>query len=126
VINHDTLLNPHDQTADVFGGNDYGNETGLTITNNLLTGGGYMVYGGAIGSAGASTTDVTITGNRFARCLTPSFSDGYGMKCKGGADANGYWPQGGYYGVAAYVDKSVTTWSGNYWDDNLQPAGTGG
>lgn len=119
VISHDTLLNPEGQTAAVFGGNDYGDETGLTITNNLLAGGGYMIYGGTIGSAGASTTNVTITGNRFGRCLTAGHSDGYGYKCAGGADAHGYWPRGGYYGVAAYVGHSVTTWSGNIWDDSL-------
>jgi hypothetical protein len=124
VVNHDTLKNPNGQTAEVFGGNDYGIETGLTITNNLLAGGGYMIYGGAIGSQGASTTDVTITGNRFARCLTSTILDsGGGYLCSGGSDSNGYWPHGGYFGVAAYVNTAVTTWSGNYWDDDLQPQG---
>jgi hypothetical protein len=122
VVQHDTLLNPNDQTAEVFGGNDYGDQTGLTITNNLLAGGGYMIYGGAYGSMGASTRNVTITGNRLARCLTSPRSDGYGTVCSGGHDSHGYWPNGGYYGVAAYVNNAVTTWSGNYWDDNLQAA----
>jgi hypothetical protein len=103
VIDHDTLLNPHDQTADVFAGNDYGDQTGLRITNNLLAGGGYMIYGGAYGQNGASTRDVTITGNRFSRI---------------------YWPNGGHYGVIAYVNWSVTSWARNYWDSTgqIEPA----
>ncbi len=31
-----------------------------------------------------------------------------------------YYPTGGQYGVDAYL-PSNTTWSGNYWDDTLQP-----
>ena len=95
VIEHDTLLNPHDQTATVFAGNDYGDQTGLTISGNLLAGGGYLIYGGAYGPKGATTKRVSITNNRFS---------------------NFYWPHGGHYGVAAYVNWDVTAWKGNYWD----------
>jgi hypothetical protein len=123
LVDHDTLVNPQGQTADVYGGNDYGDETGLTITDNLLDGGGWMIYGGAIGGAGAGTRDVTITGNRFARCLTSAVYDpsSGGSYCRGGPDEHGYWPRGGYFGVAAYVNRAVTTWSNNYWDDNTRP-----
>jgi hypothetical protein len=120
---HDTLVNPHSQTAVVFAGNDYGNETGLTIVDNLLNGGGFVIYGGGEGSLGATTTDVTITGNRFGRCLTRAVfnKQSGGSACAKGADRHGYWPHGGYFGVDAYVRDAVTTWSGNYWDDDLVP-----
>lgn len=96
ILRHNTLLNPHEQTAVVFAGNDYGNQTGLTITQNLMAGGGFIIYGGAGNNPyGASTRDVTITDNRFS---------------------NRYWPHGGQYGVAASVNWSVTRWAGNRWD----------
>ena len=96
VLQRNTLLNPHEQTADVFAGNDYGDQTGLEITGNLMAGGDFMIYGGAGPNAfGRATRDVTIKGNRFS---------------------NVYWPHGGQYGVAASVNPAVTMWSGNYWD----------
>jgi hypothetical protein len=120
---HNTLVNPHGQTAVVFAGNDYGNQTGLTIIDNLLNGGGFVIYGGAVGKVGATTRNVTITGNRFGRCLTRAIYNqrSGGTACANGPDRHGYWPNGGYFGVSAYVNSAVTKWSGNYWDDNLAP-----
>ena len=111
VVDHNTLLNPHQQTADVFVTNYNGAVGKVSITNNLMAGGGFMVYGGTDQKAPV-TGPFTVTGNRFARCLSQSCPD-----------AHGYWPKGGFWGLAAYVNKAVTTWSGNYWDDNLLPAG---
>jgi PKD domain len=99
IVNHNTMLNPNGQTAVVFASVDFGDQTTLTITNNLMAGGGYMIYGGTSGSGGKVVGPVTITGNRFSRK---------------------YYPEGGYYGVASYLEDSVTTWSGNVWDETLQ------
>lgn len=118
VVAHDTLYNPQSQTAAIFAKGDFGDIGTVSITNNLLAGGGYTIYGGLSGT-GNVTGPVTVTGNRFARCLGSSIYDGYGYTCRGGADLHGYYPHSGYYGVAADFNKAVTTWSGNVWDDSL-------
>jgi hypothetical protein len=99
IVNHNTMLNPQGQTAIVFASVDFGDQTTLTITNNLMAGGGYMIYGGGSGSGGKVVGPVTITGNRFSRK---------------------YYPEGGFYGVASYLEDSVTSWSGNVWDETLK------
>jgi hypothetical protein len=41
--------------------------------------------------------------------------------CKGGPDTHGYYPNSGYYGLAADIycpPTSGQTWSGNVWDDD--------
>ena len=119
VVSHDTLLNPQGQTAVVFTKTDFGEIDAVTISNSLLASGGYTLYGG-LGGSGKVAGPVTVTGNRFARCLSTAKYDGFGYTCSGGADAHGYWPRGGYYGASADFQTAVTKWSGNYWDDNLQ------
>ncbi len=102
IVNHDTMLNPQGQTATVFASTDFGDQTTLTITNNLLAGGGYTLYGGTsctTGGCGSVVGPVTVTDNRFS---------------------NKYYPDSGYYGVASYFDNAVTTWSGNFWDASLK------
>ncbi len=99
IVNHNTMLNQQGQTAVVFASVDFGNQTTLTITNNLMAGGGYMIYGGGSGSGGKVVGPVTITGNRFSR---------------------EFYPEGGYYGVASYMNAAVTQWSGNIWDETLK------
>jgi hypothetical protein len=102
IVNHDTMLNPQGQTATIFASTDFGNQTTLTITNNLLVGGGYTLYGGAsctTGGCGSVKGPVTVTGNRFSKK---------------------YYPNGGYYGIGSYFNNAVTTWSGNVWDENLK------
>ena len=106
TVTHDTLYNPQDQTAAIFTKTDFGPINTVTITNNLLAGGGYTVYGG-LGGSGAVNGPVTFTGNRFARSRS------------GSADSSGYYPNGGAYAAVADFKSSVTKWSGNYWDDNL-------
>jgi hypothetical protein len=129
VGNHNTLVNPHDETATVFG--DTYNSPGsvcanhITVMNSLLAGGGYTLYTCASGSSvGAST--MNISNNRFARCgTTPVFDMGSGGRsCQDGADQYGYWPFGGYFGVAASMYCPPTpnqTWSNNVWDDDGHP-----
>jgi hypothetical protein len=86
-IEHNTILNPHAQTACVWVGDPrYAPSEGL-LTRNYLAGGGYCIYGGpGIGEG------IRVTDNVF----------GYD-----------YWPKVGYWGVAAYWDPNGNTWSGN-------------
>jgi hypothetical protein len=128
VAEHDVMINPHEQTANLFcdtnGGSGGAADDHITVTDSLLAGSGYSLYPqGNSSSVGSST--MTVTGNRFARCLTAHvFEAGSGgTSCKDGADANGFWPFGGYYGVldsdAAYCPPaSGQQWSNNVWDDD--------
>jgi hypothetical protein len=66
-----------------------------TIKNNLLAGGGYTIYAGA--ASGSPTTNIVITGNRFAQ---------------------NYYAKSGQYGAVVYFAPAGTgnSWSGNIWD----------
>ncbi len=100
IVNHNTVLNPQGQTAVVFASVDFGDLPQLTITGNLMAGGGYVIYGGGSGSGGSVTGPITVTGNRFSRI---------------------YYPDGGYYGLAGDFVDEHTTWSENIWDETLKP-----
>ena len=121
-VNHSTLINNQPQTATVFGDTICGGGNTFKVTNSLLAGGGYVVYPQANSSSATGVS--TITGNRFARCLTstvyhPSWG---GRLCSGGPDSHGYFPGGGSFGHAAYIySGGANTWSGNVWDDNNAP-----
>ena len=76
VAEHDVLINPHGQTANLFCDTELGGggpgENHITVTNSLLAGAGYSLYPeGNSTSVGSST--MTITGNRFARCLREAY-----------------------------------------------------
>ena len=122
TANHNTFLNTEPQTANIFantgngGGGPCSNH--LTITNNLLAGGGYSIY--ACGNASSDgTATINITGNRFARCDGGSEVAGPGgtWLCAGGADSAGYFPRSGSFGRLS-SDTATTVWSGNIWDDD--------
>ncbi len=124
-IDHSVLFNPADQTATVFadvnGGGGGPSDNHVSITNSLLAGAGYTLYPGGGSAVGTSTMNVSQ--NRFARCLSmPKFDQqSGGTACANGADTHGYWPYGGYYGVAAYdycPPVPGQTWSSNVWDDD--------
>lgn len=95
TIRHDTLLNPQQQTAVVFTKPDFGVVSNVTVTDCLLAGGGWTIYGG-----GDTATNVKITNNRFSPA---------------------YHPKIGYFGLDTGIRSSQTTWSGNRWDTTLQP-----
>jgi hypothetical protein len=120
---HDTLLNPVEQTAVIFGnsggGTDVANCTNqLTILESLLAGGGYSLYPCAHASHVGSSS-FNIQGNHFARCATAeSYNPGNGTHpCKGGSDSSGYFANSGSFGLA--TDYFSGTWRGNVWDNNL-------
>jgi hypothetical protein len=127
VAEHDTLLNPEQQTA-VFEGSG----ESMKVTNSLIAGGGWTLYSTAGGS------HFEVIDNRFVRRLCangtrhigPGPGEG-GKDCVGsspvgpvatlpssyGEGSGGYWPYCGFYGL---TDGSFAKWEGNYWDDNLE------
>ena len=121
-MTHNTMFSNKEQTAIVFASVDFHNQEAITLTNNFMAGGGFVIYGGGSGSGGRVIGPVTISDNRFARCLTPEVQGPNGHHlCKDGPDAHGFYPNGGSYGLTSYMNEAVTTYSGNYWDDNLEP-----
>jgi hypothetical protein len=98
-VNHNTILNSFDQTDAVSLFEDFGQQTNRIISNNLLAGGDYVIYGGQ-NAGGVTATNIRITDNRISRI---------------------YHPNGGYYGPLADFDASKpgNVWSGNIWDDTL-------
>jgi hypothetical protein len=124
TVNHSVLLNPSGQTATVFmdtsGGSQIAGDDHLVITSSLLAGGGWTLYPSAK-STSVGTATMNVSNNRFARCKTSPVFDGSGTTCSGGADMHGYFPNSGYYGVAAddYCPPTAgQMWSGNVWDDD--------
>jgi hypothetical protein len=100
VIRHNTILNKYNQTDAVSFFQDFGVEANRTVDNNLLAGGGYVIYGGDGGKGKA--TNIKITNNRISRM---------------------YYPKGGYWGwLAAFTaSNSGNVLSGNVWDDTGSP-----
>lgn len=135
TIENNTLLNPFDQSAVIFGDTASSGAcvNQFVIENNMLAGGGWPITSCAHStSVGTSTMD--IENNRFARCLGTKTYDsslgGYycgsaapgatGSSSGAGADNNGYWPEGGFFGLASDVYSGAgQVWSDNYWDNNL-------
>jgi hypothetical protein len=122
-VEHSTLYNTVHQTATVFGDTAGCGGNTFEIHNSLLAGGGYMLY--PQGNATSSVGTMNITGNRLARCLSGTVYDSStgGTYCAShSGDTNGYYPYGGFYGVASYYfTGGANVWSNNVWDDNGKP-----
>jgi hypothetical protein len=125
---HDTLLNPIEQTAVIFGNSGGGTDVTncsnkLTLLESLIAGGGYTIYPCAH-AAQAGTSSFRAEGNHFARCVSAEGynADGGTHPCTGGSDSSGYYPKSGSYGMATNYFSAVTTWRNNVWDNNLQKA----
>jgi hypothetical protein len=101
TIRHNTILNQIDQTDAISLFQDFANQANRLITDNLVAGGGYTIYGGD-GRQFGLTSNIKITNNRFSTI---------------------YYPKGGYFDAVAYFDPngSGNLASGNYWDNNLTP-----
>jgi hypothetical protein len=71
TIDHNTLLNPNDQTSALALYTEYGNNENVTVSNNLLAGGGYTCYcgDGATDNDGnpARAVNVSVVNNVFWR-----------------------------------------------------------
>ncbi len=125
---HDTLLNPVEQTAVIFGNSGGGTDVTncsnkLTLQESLIGGGGYTLYPCAH-AAQAGTSSLKVEGNHFARCVSAEGyePDGGTHPCTGGADSSGYYPKSGSYGMATNYFTAATVWRNNVWDNNLQKA----
>jgi hypothetical protein len=94
-MEHDTLVNPHNQTAAFFGDDHaWGPMHNVTINNNLMASGGDFVDTGCNGDG---NTNIKITNNRFSAIYPAGHSGGQN------------------------TSASVTTWTNNYWDETLGP-----
>lgn len=131
-----TMFNPEYSVAIMFGDTNDGRggacSNHIIFERNLIAGGGYLFYPcGNSSSPGTST--MIIKDNRFARCLTSEPDHEYpgpgGTKCGNGkltpvnegADSHGYFPEGGYFGVAtAFYDGPAQRWEDNRWDNDLE------
>jgi len=86
-IVHNTILNQMSQPSAVYVGDASYSATG-TISNNLIAGGGYVIYAG-------SPSKLVIEDNQFS---------------------TRFFPKSGYWGPVAYLGSS-STWSNNKWAD---------
>lgn len=104
VADHDTLLNPNEQTATVFGdvcggcGTQPG-DNNITITNSLLAGGGFLVYTNS-GARSIGSSETNISNNRFS---------------------TGYFSGGGSFGTFSWTfcpsdSPSQVAYANNVWD----------
>lgn len=93
TIKHNTILVDHDQTDAIGLFEDFGVEANVLITDNLLAGGGYTIYGGQ-NTGGPATYNIVITNNQISTM---------------------YYPQGGYFGPGAAFSSGGrgNVWSGN-------------
>jgi hypothetical protein len=101
TITHNTVLNPVNQTDAIGLFENFGAQENCLISNNLIAGAGYTLYGGAnLGKW--IPTNIKITGNRIART---------------------YYPNGGSYGPYTAVVNGTNgdVWSGNIWDNTGAP-----
>jgi hypothetical protein len=76
TINHNTVINEQNQTSAVMLNNYWGPIDTVTITNNLLVGGGYTVYINEVAkgqASGGTVTNVTIKNNRIGRGFWGTF-----------------------------------------------------
>ena len=106
TIYGNTVFNNLGQTDDISldassSGQDVANKF---VVDNLLAGGAYCIYGGA--ARNDRTSNIVIEDNEFGRL---------------------YYPDGGQYGPAAYVDlqQAGNVWSGNVWSGTGDPAMVG-
>jgi hypothetical protein len=93
IVRNNVLLNPVSQTSALSIYQDFGRAHDVTVTGNLLGGGGYALYGGK-GKFG-TPTNIKIMRNAFTR---------------------EHFKKGGHFGPVTAFDASG---SGNVWKDNV-------
>ncbi|HVB44050.1 MAG TPA: hypothetical protein VNF47_15285 [Streptosporangiaceae bacterium] len=69
-ITHNTILNSRGQTDAIGLFEDFNTQASRSVTNNLVAGGAYAIYGGAT-KAALPTSDIVISGNRFSTIYYP-------------------------------------------------------
>lgn len=100
TITHNTIFIDRSQTDAIGLFDDFGVQANRTITNNLLAGGGYSIYGGQNPGTPAPT-GIQVTGNKIATI---------------------YYAKGGAYGPVTAFNSAGTgnTWTANTWDTTGQ------
>ena len=95
TIQHNTILIDRGQTDAIGLFEDFGVQQNRVITDNLLAGGGYAIYGGQ-NPGDPTTSNIVITDNQFSTI---------------------YFADSGLYGYITHFNFSGTgdTWSGNAW-----------
>lgn len=91
VIEGNTILNHHGDTAAVWVGDSRGPASEGLLRGNLVGGGGYTIYGGPGTGRGVRVVDNSFTTRFF--------------------------PDSGYWGPVTSWVPAVNTWSGNVWHD---------
>jgi hypothetical protein len=101
TIQHNTVFNPNGQTDAISLFEDFGAEANVLITDNLVAGGGYTIYGGQ-NPGGQQAYNIRITNNRFSTI---------------------YFSQSGSFGYVTAFDPTApgNVWSGNIWDSSGAP-----
>jgi hypothetical protein len=136
TIRGNTIFEALGQTAAVFVDHSGGNVDGVYIEENMLAGGDAAVYGGSSGNAAYKLVGpVRVKRNDFPRCTgSPFFGTGEeaGYEfCVNGEEGGGsgveeetlgYFPRDGKDGLDLEFEATVTTWEGNYWDNNKEEA----
>jgi len=92
---HNTIRNPCGQTSAILMSTNTSSIRDVTISNNLMAGGGYTLYC----NAGPDVANETVTGNRFART---------------------WFQRSGYWGAITGC-SGADLFSGNVWDDTGLP-----
>jgi hypothetical protein len=100
TISGNTLLNSQGQTACVALYSQSGPSDHVTVSGNLMAGGGYCIYGADFTPAQFAGTNIAITNNRFSTRFLPN---------------------GGQFGVLSHFDAGAAgnSWSGNKWYDGV-------
>jgi hypothetical protein len=94
TIRHNTIRNPCRQVSDILLSSNTLPISNVTVTNNLLAGGGFPLY--CAGSNDRSrVSNIAATNNRFAKT---------------------YYPLSGYWGTTAYCEFA-SVFASNVWDD---------
>ena len=99
TIRHNTLENPHGQTAALLVSADLGATNNLLVENNWMAGGGYTMY------------------------LTekPTQKVGGSIIVRNNRWSKKFYPKGGYYGPTNVQIAAPYTWTNNVWDDTGLP-----
>jgi hypothetical protein len=108
VLDHCTILNPPTQTACVSLFDDFGPIGPVVLKNSILAGGGFVMYGGAKNDPANVLGPVRLEGNRFCRSAPGTTND-----------ENGYYENGGTFGLFAEFNLATSIGGGNFWDDDL-------
>ncbi len=99
MIRNNRVENHFGQTSAILMSTNIAPIDHIVVENNLLVGGGYILYAGTTG--GGPVPDMRVLNNRFSRA---------------------FFPKGGYWGPVTGTGPT-TVWSGNVWDDTGQPIG---